>query len=148
MKSYNGFSPCQRQAAFNWLKAECAAGRRVRPAICDACQQDEGFISAHSEDYSAPFGDHIGQYSFCYTCHMQVHCRFGNPEAWQAYRDAVRGGAIFKPFHGRAFHAFVIAFLRASMPEPARYRLATGETVLDQIETTSRPQIAVKSDCC
>ena len=35
-------------------------------------------------------GDHIGQFGFCATCHLQVHSRFRNPHAWQAYREAVR----------------------------------------------------------
>jgi hypothetical protein len=113
VRSYNGFTAWQRQTAFNWLKAEYAAGRRAKPVVCDGCGQDQGIISAHSEDYSAPFGDHIGQYGFCATCHRQVHCRFRNPLAWQAYRDAVR------------------------------YRAAAGPTVLDQIEAARRPQSAV-----
>jgi hypothetical protein len=45
---------------YRWLEREYAAGRRARPIMCDACGQADGPIDAHSEDYSAPFGDHIG----------------------------------------------------------------------------------------
>ena len=38
--------------ALRWLKGEYAAGRRHPPLVCDACDQDEGPIEAHSEDYS------------------------------------------------------------------------------------------------
>jgi hypothetical protein len=141
VRSYNQFTPKQRMRAYNWLKAEYAAGRRTRPMVCDACTQDLGVIEPHSEDYSGPpFGDHIGEHGVCYVCHMQIHCRFRAPAAWQAYRIAVRSGAIFKPFHGRAFGAFTRLFLGASLPEPARLRPVTGPTVLDAIEEARRPQ--------
>ena len=90
MRSYNGFTAHARLKAYRWLMAEYVAGRRERPVICDACGQDQGLIEPHSENYSAPFGDHIGQYGFCATCHLQVHSRFRNPHAWRAYREAVR----------------------------------------------------------
>jgi hypothetical protein len=125
------------------VKREYAAGRRAKPVVCDGCQQDQGIIAAHSENYSKPHGDHIGQYGLCFVCHMMVHTRFGRPDVWQAYRDAVRAGAIFKPFHGRAFPAFAGTFLRASLPEPVPHRVATGPTLLDQIEAARCPQSTV-----
>jgi hypothetical protein len=120
--------------AYRWAMAEQAAGRRVTPGECDACGQTEGLIERHSEDYSAPFGDHIGRHGLCYTCHMMVHCRVRSPEAWRPYRDAVRAGAVFKPFHGRAFNAFAAAFLRGTLPAPARWRAGRADTLLDQID--------------
>lgn len=127
--------------AYSWLKAEYAAGRRTRPMECDACGQDLGIIEPHSEDYSGPpFGDHIGAHGVCFTCHMMIHCRFRSPETWNAYRQAVRNGAIFKPFNGRVFGVFARTFLGTSLPEPARLRPPTGLTVLDAIEKARRPQ--------
>ncbi len=103
MNSYNGFSPKQRYRALDWLKAEYKAGRRHRPRVCDACGQTEGVIEPHSEDYSEPFGDHIGAFGLCYRCHMMIHCRFRNRQVWDAYRQAVREGKRFQALHTRNF---------------------------------------------
>lgn len=51
----------------------------------------------HSEDYSEPFGDNIGEFGLCYLCHMMIHCRFYNRLAWAAYRDTIRSGKVFPP---------------------------------------------------
>jgi len=77
--------------ALRWVTAQYAAGTRPRATVCDTCGQREGVLDRHSEDYSEPFGDHIGAYSFCFSCHMMIHCRFRNLAAWSAYRDR-RGG--------------------------------------------------------
>lgn len=110
--------------------------------MCDACGQDAGVIQPHSENYSAPYGDHIGEHGLCFTCHMMIHCRFRSPAAWQAYRAAIREGWIFKPFHCKAFHAFAGAFLGPALPPAARMRAQTGDTLLDQIEAAGTPQSA------
>lgn len=115
MKSYNGFSPSQRYKALNWLKGEYAAGRRARPFSCDCCRQTEGIIEHHSEDYSEPFGNNIGQYALCYICHMMIHCRFRNPRQWQLYKQMVADGANFKPFYVRNFTLFAEQFLRGTL---------------------------------
>jgi hypothetical protein len=105
MNPYNGFTSAERTRALNWLKGEYAAGRRRRPIVCDACGQTEGPIEAHSEDYSFPYGDHIGQYGVCYRCHMMIHCRFKNPGAWADYKAAVRDGCFAAV--GRDFYTFL-----------------------------------------
>ncbi len=112
VKPYNGFSPQARRAALAWLKREYAAGRRVPPTECDACGQREGVIDAHSEDYSAPFGDHIGRYALCYRCHMAVHCRFGTgARQWEAYSQLIAEGAVLRAFHRRNFGQFAAEHL-------------------------------------
>jgi hypothetical protein len=142
MKSYNGFTPHHRMQAYRWLMTEYASGRRLRPIACDACQQDEGLIEPHSEDYSAPYGPHIGQYGLCYICHMFLHCRFRNPQRWSAYRDAVRDGAVFKPFTSKAFSVFARVFLSGTLPEPGCRHEPTGPTLLDVIAAAAKPQLA------
>ena len=112
LKPYNGFDHAQRLAALAWLKGEYAAGRRTRPVRCDACGQTEGPIDPHSEDYSRPFGEHIGKHGLCYRCHMMIHCRFKNPQAWVAYKQHVREGRIFVPI-GRSFPLFCQQSLNA-----------------------------------
>ena len=132
MNSYNGFSPAQRMKALGWLKKEYAAGRREPPIACDACGQTKGIIEAHSEDYSEPFGDHIGAYGFCFTCHMMLHCRFRAPDAWSAYCAAVNAGSTFPPFFSRNFPALQNTFLRMAFPEPV-LRPAPARHVLAEI---------------
>jgi hypothetical protein len=105
MNYYNGFSPRQRLDALRWFNAERAAGRRENPSSCDACGQTEGHISGHSEDYSFPYGDHIGRFGVCYRCHMMIHCRFKNAEAWETYKAHLREGRVFAPI-GRNFWLF------------------------------------------
>ena len=76
MNSYNGYSGAQRLKALAWIKKEWANGTRpAKPCSCDVCGQTEGLLMWHSEDYSAPFGDNIGRFGLCYTCHMMIHCR-------------------------------------------------------------------------
>lgn len=106
MNSYNGFTHTQRMKAFNWLKIEYASGRRKKPTQCDACGQTKGILEHHSEDYSAPYGNHIGAWSLCYRCHMMIHCRFRNKTAWRRYRERLATGIIFAPFYTRNFKLF------------------------------------------
>jgi hypothetical protein len=134
LKAYNGFSHNQRIRALYWLRSEYAAGRRTRPLICDACGQTEGPIDAHSEDYSEPFGDHIGKHGLCYRCHMMIHCRFKHPQAWKTYRRHIREGRIFHVI-GRNFQAFCAETLR-KMGRDVLYlpRSARERTLLDDIQ--------------
>lgn len=123
MKPYNGFSPRARRAALTWLKREYAAGRRTPPTVCDACGQHEGVIDAHSEDYSTPFGDHIGRYALCYRCHMAVHCRFGRGwRQWDVYRRLIAAGAVLRPFYTRSFGRFAAEHLAPADPSAALRR--------------------------
>lgn len=106
MNSYNGFTPEQRYKALAWIKREWAEGRRARPTMCEVCGQADGVVEAHSEDYSAPYGDHIGRHSLCYRCHMMVHCRFKNAAAWHAYQQQMREGLRFAAMPTRNFQQF------------------------------------------
>jgi len=103
--------------ALRWLKAEYAAGRRQRPTVCDACGQTEGILEAHSEDYSEPFGVHIGQFGFCFRCHMILHNRLRAPEAWARYKAEIAGGVVFKPFLVRNWYGFRAQHLLRWAPE-------------------------------
>lgn len=106
MKSYNGFTAGQRMKAYRWLMAAYADGSRQPPTRCDACEQTEGLIQPHSEDYSAPFGDHIGRYGLCYRCHMMLHCRYSAPLAWRTYVTALALGKRFPPIPGQQWGVF------------------------------------------
>jgi hypothetical protein len=116
------------------LQGEYAAGRRARPTVCDACGQDEGLIDAHSESYAEPFGDHIGRYGLCYRCHMAIHTRFNNRDAWATYKLHVAMGRIFHPI-GKSFARFWIETVkRKGEGVPFKQGLYRSFTLLDELK--------------
>lgn len=100
---YNGFTGSQRMKAYRWLMAEYEAGRRVKPVRCDVCLHTAGVIEPHSEDYSPPYGDNIGRYGLCYRCHMMLHCRFRQPDAFAFYCRTLAEGDRFPAMKSRHF---------------------------------------------
>jgi hypothetical protein len=94
MKSYNGFTPYQRQQHHDWLKAAIKMGVVPEPKVCAACSQERGKIEYHAEDYNWKF---IPGIVLCYRCHTMVHLRDSHPEFWAEYRQAIREGARFAP---------------------------------------------------
>lgn len=98
MNTYNGFTHAQRMRAYRWAQREYKAGRKARHAACQACGQDQGLIMGHSEDYSEPYGPHIGRWGLCYRCHMMIHCREKSPEVFDRYRREVAAGFVFAAF--------------------------------------------------
>ncbi|MBA3875602.1 MAG: hypothetical protein C0498_01475 [Anaerolinea sp.] len=97
LATYNGFTGDQRMRAYNWLKREYVAGRRARPVRCQACGQTAGQIMAHSEDYSAPYGPHIGAFELCFRCHMVIHCRFSGARTFWRYVEWLEAGWTVAP---------------------------------------------------
>lgn len=107
MNSYNGFTPTQRMKALKWLREQQKLNlRTARPNKCDTCGQEHGILEWHSEDYSEPFGDHIGQYGLCYICHMMIHCRFKSKQAWSIYLQALKENKCFEAFQTRNWTQF------------------------------------------
>ena len=134
MKPYNGFTPQQRQEAFNWLKEQ----NKPKPTICEACGQEWGLIEPHSEDYSKPFGEHIGKYGLCYICHSMIHCRFRAREEWLNYIENVeKKGLIYVNPYYRNWLDFRTRFLmRTKEPLIMKYRDLNAEKydLLSRIE--------------
>ena len=87
---YNGFTPKERNNAFRWLMQEIIENRRILRTICEACGSENG--RPHSEDYSEPFGDHIGAYILCDRCHKSyLHSiRHRRPDSWKQYLKNLR----------------------------------------------------------
>ncbi len=113
MNSYNGYEPKERYAALAWLKKEWAAGTREQtPKCCDICGQTEGYLAYHSEDYSFPYGDHIGYFGLCYICHMMLHCRFRNPNLMEKYLWALSEKRQYEPIHGNNWQEFKASCLQ------------------------------------
>lgn len=134
MNYYNGFSPAQRMKAYNWLKTQWAEGTRITRGSCDACGQDEGIIEAHSEDYSEPYGDHIGKYTLCFRCHMAVHCRFRSAGMFTRYCDSISQGLVFEPFYKRDFNRFKREQLQGWNLSPAKTVEAKGNFLMEMIK--------------
>ena len=107
MNSYNGYEPKERYAALAWLKKEWAKGTREQtPKCCDICGQTEGHLAYHSEDYSFPFGDHIGYFGLCYICHMMLHCRYRNPSLMKKYIEDLENHKCYEPIYGNGWQEF------------------------------------------
>ncbi len=106
---YKGFTPSQRAAAGRWLKKEIAEDRRPKASECMACGQKAGVLDYHSEDYSQPFGANIGEFQFCYLCHLLWHGRRRRPAGWEEYLRQLRAGAVFGPVLKRDLGALAFA---------------------------------------
>ena len=112
MNSYNGFTPAQRMKALQWSKQQVALGLRdKKPESCDICGQRNGFLCRHSENYSEPFGDHIGELGLCYICHMMIHCRFKNPDKWASYKKTIAENMRYVAYKGANWLRFKKEFL-------------------------------------
>lgn len=117
--SYNGFVWAERQKAYDWLKREWAAGRRVKVGPeCNVCGQTKGYLMAHSEDYSAPYGANVGRWSLCYFCHMMIHCRFKAMPTFERYVSVLEGGERFVNIYGPQWG--VVQSYLAGRSEPVR----------------------------
>lgn len=90
---YNGFTPEQRSAAGRWIKQQRTQGLRPHHTTCDVCLRQGGTVKGHSENYSKPYGPHIGAHGLCYPCHMAVHARFKHPGPFSRYAAHMRQGA-------------------------------------------------------
>ena len=113
MKSYNGFDPKQRYKALAYHKEQIATGNKpARPECCHACGQTEGVLVWHSEDYSEPFGEHIGEHGLCYVCHMMIHCRFRNRKAWQYHIGQLLQGRMPQAMHSQNWKVFLYNHLQ------------------------------------
>lgn len=89
----------------------------------------------HSEDYSSPYGPHIGQFGLCYVCHMMIHCRFSAPEAWHRYCDLVAEGNQFGPLLKANFYAIeALCGWGLGAPLMRHVNKRRVVTVLDEIE--------------
>jgi len=112
MRPYNGFTTAERQKAVDWLEAKGLP----KPKRCQCCLQTSGPISRHTEDYSEPYDDNIGEYAVCYICHMMIHCRQHSPEKWEEYKTLVQQGFTWEHY-GSSWPRFRKRFLTGSMDD-------------------------------
>jgi hypothetical protein len=118
LRDYNGFTGSQRTKAQGWLNRNWAAGTFARPDRCCACDQTEGVIDAHAEDYSEPFTyGKLMRYPLCFVCHMMVHCRHRDPKRWALYCRLIGEGWMPPAYLTRNFPRFQKQFLNpAGLP--------------------------------
>jgi hypothetical protein len=74
---------------------------------------------------------------------MLVHCRFSNPDAWDAYRENIRAGVRFAAFRAREFGRFCAETLRGDSGCSAAYEVheLPSRLALDEINDGNWPQL-------
>ncbi len=81
LRSYNGFAGEQRVWVWQLQRWALDQGTLLRPTKCDICGRTSRVVF-HSEPYAAPWVS----IPLCYGCHMTVHRRFGQKEAWGRFQ--------------------------------------------------------------
>lgn len=114
---YNGFSDQRMQEARRWYKAVRKAGGGHNHFVCIACLRRGGTVDGHTEDYSKPFGERIGEHALCFPCHTAVHLRFRFPDAWDRYRRNIRNGIRYSDTTDK--RSFEILFHSGGYAPPA-----------------------------
>ena len=94
MKSYNGFTPEQRMEGDRIIKQAIAEGKLEPAKECRVCGQRDGILHIHAEDYRP---DKILKNCrcLCWRCHMILHSRYRNRDAFLTYFREVREGKKF-----------------------------------------------------
>jgi hypothetical protein len=102
------------------VSALVASGEFQRPPVCVGCgaTAEEGFhMQAHNEDYHHP----LRCVGICFSCHMAIHHRFKDLEAWRIYRDLAANG--HQPFKGRDYWGWLrhwTSLKKLPAPSPVR----------------------------
>jgi hypothetical protein len=128
MGTYNGHSGAKREQVQRYLNKRWAEGSMARPACCVACGQTEGALHAHHEDYDRP----DEWVPLCITCHLMLHCRNRNRQAWDTYRHRIRMGWRSEPLDQRSgFVTLQRTILRGDWPVGVWQDEQRGPTYLD-----------------
>ncbi len=112
---YNDFPPNVRTKAGQWYRRQIASGLLVVDDNCMTCGSPQR-VAGHSEDYSSPYGPHIGAFDICWFCHMMIHCRKRSAIAWDRYMGAVEDAGLWFPCNGYDFERFKAEFLANKFP--------------------------------
>lgn len=93
MRDYNGFSPRERQLAWDLQKAYKADGLMSwEGEACCMCKQGNMEVMPHLENYFIV----TAFTALCVECHMNLHARFKMPTGWLRYLHLLREG--YKPY--------------------------------------------------
>ena len=82
---YNGFTGAERIRGWQAMHLLLQAGALAKDTSCSGCGSRHE-LAFHSETYFHP-AEHV---TVCKPCHIQLHRRFKNPDAFRAYRDRAR----------------------------------------------------------
>ena len=114
MKSYNGFTPKQREKAARIQREAIEAGIMKSPneCRCTICGQDKGIRHYHNEDYSDEAIISNARV-VCWRCHMMIHSRFEHPLSFAKYMiDVVLYKKRFNPvYRGNDWDALNIHYI-------------------------------------
>ena len=130
-KPYNGFKAEQRTRADTWYNKQKEIGAIVVAETCCCCSSPIK-VNGHSEDYTEPFGPHIGAFDLCWICHMMIHCRHDNPKRWAQYIDVIESGLYFH-FRGVHWNQFAVMFLGKSLPRTRGMQTETPRVLIRDI---------------
>lgn len=102
MHSYNGFTPQQRYEGDRIIKKAINNGQLEQPTKCRVCGQTEGILHYHAEDYR-PSKILKNCRCLCWRCHMILHSRYRNRDAFNKYFNEVLGGKKYPPVYKHDF---------------------------------------------
>lgn len=88
LSTYNGHDGPKRERVQRWLNEQWRASTLPRPRRCEACGQAAGSVQAHLENYDDP----ANYTPLCAVCHIMLHSRARNAEAWTRYKELVGHG--------------------------------------------------------
>ncbi|WP_039828125.1 hypothetical protein [Nocardia testacea] len=88
LSTYNGFPGEYRDRVQTELNKMWASSLWEPPSVCVVCEQADGAIHGHLEDYSQP----ESYVPLCITCHLILHTRFRQPDLWTEYCAWIRAG--------------------------------------------------------
>lgn len=121
MQWYNGFSPEERIAKSDALKA-ALRNRTVMPprGNCALCGEASDHLEHHSEDYAKDYQwTPPAMYVLCRHCHRdKIHNRFTRPEVWKAFKAHVRRGGYASEWNDPAIKREIAAFMKAGESYP------------------------------
>lgn len=130
---YNGHSPQKREQVQTWLNHQWDTGVLPRPSRCIACDQTQGTIHGHLENYDEP----TSYVELCITCHLVLHSRFRFPVVWQRYKQLVADGWQHPGLTQRsAFASLNQGVLAGRWPAGRQRTTAPAGTYLDQLPVT------------
>lgn len=102
MKSYNGFTPAERMKGDRIIKKAISEGKLEPPTECIFCGQKEGILHYHCEDYT-PETILENCMCMCWRCHMILHSRYRNREAFDKYIEEISNGKRYPPVYKHDF---------------------------------------------
>lgn len=124
MHKYKKWSADFRRKSLNLTNRAKRRGWIPEPRVCRRCNQDEGIIHLHNEDYDVTLYTlqevferkpveiteqelkdiNLVLEPLCWRCHMIHHSKFRAPEKCAEYWDDIKQGVWFPPVYKHNFN--------------------------------------------